>query len=241
MKASGIGARLLVDGYNLSGDIGAVQTIRGGPALLDLTDITQPAHHRTGGLLSGELGFNALWDTDPDAAHDVLSALPTTDRQVIYLHRNAHAAPAAALSAKQVNYDPSRGQDGSLVAAIQALSQGTPLDWCEVLTAGIETIASAASGTAIDDAAATAFGAAGYLHALSIGSGTATVAIQDSADDVSYADVTGLVFTAVASRTSQRLVTSRTATIRRYLRVNVTGTFTNLVAVVAVNRYLTAV
>jgi len=159
---------------------------------------------------------------------------------VIYLHRNSYGLPAAAMTAKQVNYDPTRGQDGALAASVQALSAGTPLDWCEILTAGIETIASAASGTAIDDGAATAFGAAAYLHAVSIGSGTATVAVQDSADDISYANVTGLVFTAVAGRTAQRLETARTATIRRYLRVNVTGTFTNLVAVVAINRYQTA-
>lgn len=239
-KDSGIGARLLVDGFDLSGDIGAVQTIRGGPALLDLTDITQPAHHRVGGLYSGEISFNAWWDTAVGASHDVLSDLPTSDRQVIYLHRNAFGEPAAAMPAKQINYDPTRGQDGALAASVQALSQGSPLDWCELLTAGMQTFASAAAGTGLDDGAATAFGAAAYLHALSIASGTATVAVQDSADGVAWANVTGLAFTAVAGRTVQRLETARSATIRRHLRVNVTGTFTNLVAVVAINRYQTA-
>lgn len=236
-KDSGIGARLLVDGFDLSGDIGAVQTIRGGPALLDLTDISQAANHRVGGLYSGELGFNAWWDTVVNAAHDVLSDLPTGDRQVIYLHRNTFGEPAAAMTAKQVNYDPSRGADGALAASVQALSQGSPLDWCELLTAGMQTFASATNGSSLDDAAQTVFGAAAYLHALSIASGTATVAVQDSADNVSFANVTGLSFSAVAGRTAQRLETSRTATIRRYTRVNVTGTFTNLVAVVALQRY----
>lgn len=240
-KESGIGARLLVDGFDLSGDIGAVQNIRGGPALLELTDITQPAHHRVGGLYSGEIAFNAWWDTAVGASHDVLSDLPLTDRQVMYLHRNAFGEPAAAMPAKQVNYDPTRGQDGSLAATVQALSTGTPLDWCELLTTGLQTFASAGAGTSLDDGAQSVFGAAAYLQALSIASGTATVAIQDSADgSTGWTNVTGLVFTAVAARAFQRLETARNATIRRHLRVNVTGTFTNLVAVVAVNRYQTA-
>lgn len=239
-KESGIGARLLVDGFDLSGDIGAVQTIRGGPALLDLTDITQPAHHRVGGVYSGEIGFNSWWDTAVGASHDVLSDLPTTDRQVIYLHRNAFGEPAAAMTAKQVNYDASRAQDGALAASVQALSSGSPLDWCELLTTGLQTFASAGSGTGLDDGAASAFGAAAYLHALSIASGTATVAVQDSADGIAWANVTGLGFTAVTAKAVQRLETARNATIRRHLRVNVTGAFTNLVAVVAINRYQTA-
>lgn len=237
-KASGIGARLLVDGFDLSGDIGAVQTIRGGPALLTVTDITQAAQQRTGGLLSAEVAFNAWWDTAADASHDVLSDLPTTDRQVLYLHRNSFGEPAAALVAKQVNYDPSRGSDGSLAATVQALgSAGSPLDWCDLLTAGMQTFASAGAGSGLDGGAATAFGAAAYLQALSIASGSATVAVQDSADGVTWTNVAGLAFSVIAGRAVERLETARTATIRRHLRANVTGTFTNLVAAVAINRY----
>lgn len=239
-KASGIGARLLVDGTDISGDVGSVQAIRGGPTLLDVTAINQDGFARIGGIYSGEISFNSWWDTAVGASHDVLSDLPITDRHVIYLHRNTFGEAAAAIVAKQINYDPTRGQDGSLAAAIQALSTGSPLDWCELLTTGIQTFASAANGSSIDNTAQSLFGAAAYLQAVSIGSGTATVAIQDSADNVSFANVTGLSFTAVTAKGVQRLETARNATIRRYLRVAVTGAFTNLVAVVAVNRYQTA-
>lgn len=84
----------------------------------------------------------------------------------------------------------------------------------------------------------TAFGLAAYLHAFSIGSGSATVRIQDSADRIAWADVTGGAFTAVTGATTQRIQTATNGTVRRYVRVNVTGTFTNLVAVVNVVRYL---
>lgn len=239
-KASGIGARLLVDGTDISGDVGSVQAIRGGPALLEVPAINQDGMARIGGIYSGEISFNSWWDTVVGASHDVLSDLPLTDRHVIYLHRNTFGEAAAAVVAKQVNYDPTRGQDGSLAASVQALSTGSPLDWCELLTAGIQTFAAAASGTGIDNAAQSLFGAAAYLQAVSIASGTATVAVQDSADGAAWANVAGLAFTAVAAKGVQRLETARNATIRRHLRVNVTGAFTNLVAVVAVNRYQTA-
>lgn len=78
------------------------------------------------------------------------------------------------------------------------------------------------------------FGAAAWLHAFSLGSGTANLKIQDSADRVAWDDVPGLGFTAVTGATSERVETSATENVRRYVRVLVTGTFTNLVAAVSV-------
>lgn len=81
------------------------------------------------------------------------------------------------------------------------------------------------------------YGAAAYLHAFSIGSGSATVKVQDSADRIAWADVPGLAFTAVTGPTSQRVATGTTENVKRYVRVYVTGTFTNLVAAVSVVPY----
>ncbi len=61
--------------------------------------------------------------------------------------------------------------------------------------------------------------------------------IQDSADNVSFADVTGLTFTQVtAAPTAERIATTSGATIRRYLRaVTVTtGGFSSLTFAVVV-------
>lgn len=84
------------------------------------------------------------------------------------------------------------------------------------------------------------FGAAAYLHAFSIGSGSATVKVQDSADRIAWADVPGLAFSAVTGPVVERVVTGPTENIRRYVQVEVTGTFTNLVAAVSVVPYLIA-
>jgi hypothetical protein len=139
---------------------------------------------------------------------------------------------------KQMNYDAARGADGGLAFTVQALANGTALEWGDSLTTGKQTFASSGNGTSIDyTAVSTAFGAVGYLQVFSVASGTATVAIQDSANNSTFADVTGLVFAAATARTQERLATAVGATIRRYVRVNLTGTFTNAVIAVGVLKF----
>jgi hypothetical protein len=78
----------------------------------------------------------------------------------------------------------------------------------------------------------------------SIGSGTATIKIQESSDDGAgdaFADITGGSFTAVTGRTAERIASSSaTLTVERYVRVVTTGVFTNLVFAVGFNRNLAA-
>jgi len=55
-----------------------------------------------------------------------------------------------------------------------------------------------------------------------------TATIQDSADNSTFATLTGgLRFTAATAAGVQRLQGGRTATVRRYLRVATTGTFSS--------------
>jgi hypothetical protein len=79
------------------------------------------------------------------------------------------------------------------------------------------------SGTSIDGSAATTAGASAYLNCTVMPSGTATFAVQDSANNTDFTDVTGLVFTALTAPGKERKATSLTATIRRYVRVQCTG------------------
>lgn len=78
--------------------------------------------------------------------------------------------------------------------------------------------------------AVTAFGAQAYLQVTAFTGTDVTVTIQDSADNTTFANVAGLSFTATtAAHTTQRIATSNTATIRRYVRAITTtsGGFTN--------------
>jgi len=83
------------------------------------------------------------------------------------------------------------------------------------------------------------FGLAAYLHAFSLGSGSASVKLQDSGDRIAWDDVPAAAFAAVTAAGSERVQTATNENVRRYVRVLVTGTFTNLVAAVNVVVYRT--
>jgi hypothetical protein len=104
-----------------------------------------------------------------------------------------------------------------------------------MLTTGKQSFSTGTvSGTAIDlGATSTLFGASAYLHVFSVASGTATFTVQDSDDNLTFATITGLAFTAATGATSERLQTAAGATIRQYVRIQ--GTGVHGAAVVAVN------
>lgn len=245
-KESGIGDQLYVAQFDLTGDVGSVGTLSVRRALLDVPGLNDTAASRILGQVDGEISFNSWWNTVAGASHLALSTQLTTDRVASYLHGSTAGNASASIIGKQINYDQTRGQDGSLASNVQVLANGFPLEWGVMLTTGKQTFASAAVGSDVDDLAgaptSTAFGAAAYVHAMSLATGTATIAVQDAATLPTYTDVTGLVFPNYVSGggayLGSRLQTATGATIRRYLRVNVTGSFTNLVAVVTVVRYL---
>lgn len=151
-KQNGLGFRWLAGGYDISGDISALDTISGGPALLDVTDITQSAHSRIGGLRDGKMAATAYMD--PANAHPVLSALPTADVQMMALvPPMSLGSPAACLNAKQLNYDPARSNKGDLTLKVDGDGNEYGLEWGQQLTPGLRTDTAATNGAAQDDGA----------------------------------------------------------------------------------------
>lgn len=232
-KQSGLGANFYVTGVDLSGDTGALTNISTPRAVKPVTGIDKPAFERVYLRRDGAISWAAHWN--PDGAHVTLSALPTADQPVTYAHRAVIGDPAASMVGKQIGYDGTEAADGGLDFAIQALANGYGLEWGRMLTAGQDTLASTGAITGYDFGAGvgtTAFGLQAYLHVFDIGSGSAIVAIQDSDDDGDtdpWADVTDAVFNAAtAGATAQRLATARNQSVKRWLRVNVTDTFTDL-------------
>jgi hypothetical protein len=310
-KQSGLGARFLVGGYDISGDVQAVDTIGGTQGLLDSTDITQSAHSRILGQRDGSMGFTVFMN--PGGAHPVLAALPTADTLQTFLAPPLSiGSPAACLVAKQVNYDPTRGNDGALTMKVTGQGSGFGLEWGVQLTPGLRTDTTATNGTGLDGGAGfatpsvpasgtpvtntsslpatvvvsggtgtnvaingvaqgtfngtytvqpgatisltysvaptwtwtlqTTSGAQAYLQVTSFTGTSVTAAVQDSADGTTYAAVTGLTFTAVTAAPAwQRLATAGNATVRRYLRVATTGTFSSATFAVVLDRNLGAV
>lgn len=234
-KQSGLGDNLYVGGFDVSGDVGSLQRIGGGQAVLDVTAINKSAYERLGGIRDGSIEFTGFFNDSTGQLHTTLKDLPTADVDVMYMRGTAIGSPAAVVRGKQITYDPTRGTDGSLTVTTQAQANGFGLEWGLQLTAGKSTISGAGNLASIDRAAATSFGGQAYLQVLGFTGTSATVAVQDSADNSSFSNVTGLVFTAATGVTTERLQLGPTATIRRYVRVNVSGTFSNLVYAVMLN------
>src|SRR3990172_12916919 len=206
-KSSGLGGNFYIAQFDLSGDVGAVQTVSSKRAVLDMTSIDKSAMERILGQKDGEISFTSFWDTAAGAEHLALSTALTTDRLITYAVGTTLGADAASMIGKQIDYAPARGQDGSLVATVQTLGNGQSFDWGYLLTTGKQTFAGAASTTSIDEYGGTStdFGAAAYLHAFSIATGTAVVAVQDSASAGSgFANLTGMVFANVTAGAPRR-------------------------------------
>lgn len=228
-KESGLGHALYIGGNDLSGDFTALNNIGGGPAPLTVTGIDKSAFERIGGVRDGRIEATSWWN--PALSHPVLSALPTTDVYEMYCCGTSLGRPAANLVAKQINYDGSRTDDGSFTFSTSSQANGYGLEWGVLLTAGKRTDTGATNGTGVDlTTVSTTFGAQTYLQVFAFTGTDVTIKVQDSADNVSFADVTGLSFTAVTTAPgAQRVATSSGATIRRYVRAVTTtsGGFTS--------------
>lgn len=246
-KSSGLGDNLYIQGFDASGDIQALSNIGGGPALLNFTAINKSAYERQGGLRSGQIEMTTFHNhvAVTGATHDKLATLPRTDAILTYCRGTALGDAAASLVGKQVNYDPTRGDDGMLTFGVSAQSNAYGLEWGQQLTAGIRTDTAATNGTGIDTTASASFGGQAYLQAFSFTGTDVTVKIQDSADNVTFADVAGFAFTQITGGTplAERIALGSTATLRRYLRVSTvtTGGFTSLAFAVNVVKNESAV
>lgn len=239
-KRTGLGMRLFVGGFDLSGDINSFGNISGGNAPLEVPGIMDEAMARLGGKRSGAAQFTSYFDDATDQAHPRLSALPTTNVIATGLVGVAIGGAAFNLHGRQINYDANRAEDGGLTFTVDLESDGYGLEWGEQLTAGRRVESAATNGTALDGAASTSLGWQAYLHVFTLTSGTPTIKIMDSADNATFADLTGGGFGTIAADSAVRIAGGSTATLRRYVRVSTTGTFAGLDFAVNIVRNLTA-
>lgn len=239
-KQSGLGDVLYIAGYDFSGDIGSLGGIGGGPAALEVTGIDKSAPERIGGLRDGHIDFTSFFNPTAGRSHPRLSLLPTGDVIMSYYRGTALGGASANLVAKQLNYDGTRADDGAFTFAGANQGNGYGLEWGTSMTAGKRTDTTATNGTSVDfGTGSTTFGLQAYLHVFSFTGTSVTVKLQESSDNGAgdaFADVTGGAFTAATGITSQRIATSSSQTVERYLRVVTTGTFSSAVFAVSVNR-----
>lgn len=235
-KSAGLSQQFFIGGYDLSGDVGAINSVSSPRGALEVTAINKAAKERLYGLTDGMLEFATWFNDAAGQEHLALRGLPTADRNVIWAFGGSIGSVAAMLIAKQINYDWVAGQDRSLAGRIACQGNGNGLEWGLLLTPGKVTHSGATNGASRDDAAATSNGIVGYIQCTAFTGTTVTVIIQESSDN-GGADpwATKLSFTAITAVNSAERVTA-TGTVERYLRVSSSGTFTSAAIVVAYRR-----
>jgi hypothetical protein len=241
-KSSGLGDNLFVGGFNLSGDISSIKDVSAPMDPLDKTGIDKLAFERIGGLRDGHMSFTSHFNPSTGQAHDVFNNLPTTDVIVSYFRGTTLGNSAASMPGKQINYDGSRGDDGDFTFEVEAQANGFGVEWGQMLTAGAKVHTINEASTGVDQTTvSTVFGWQAYLHVLALTGTNVIVTLQDSADNGTFANLAGGAFTSATAVGAQRLAGGSTATVRRYVRYNLTGTYSSVTLGVSFVRNLTAV
>lgn len=236
-KETGLGDQLFIGGYDIGADVSAIGNLSTPRETLPATGITKYAHERLFGKRDATAEFTTYFNKATDQQHLALRGLPTADVQIMYLHGTTLGNDSFSMVGKQLNYDPTRGDDGALTFGVNVSANAYGGDWGNQLTAGKRTDTTATNGTAVDFAAATSFGFQAYLQVFSVTGTSVTVTLEDSADNLSFLPISGGAFTAATTKGAQRIQSSSaTGTVRRYVRAVTTGTFSNAVFAVSITK-----
>jgi len=230
-KATGIGAAMFLDEYDITNDVGSVESISKSITTLDLTGIDKGAPERRAAMRSAAINCSAFHNTSN--THTAIRAMASgADRIVSYFHRSALGTPVASMTSKHVGNAWTRGTDGGFTASVESSSNAYWLDWGYSLTAGKVTHTAATNVTGVDFGASYSFGLQAYLHVISFTGTSATITIQSSSDNGvgdAFSAITSGAFTTVTGATKERIATASNQAIERYLRIATTGTFSSLV------------
>ena len=239
-KQGALGARFAVGTGLISGDIGSVSRIACPHNVFNVTGIDKSAMETVTTIRDGMIDFAPFFNDTAGAAHPVLSALPTTDVLTTFAVSNTIGAAAACLLGKQTNYDGNRPADGSITFANNHIGNGFGLEWGRVASAGVTTSTGAENLASYDwGTGSTSFGLQAYLHVFAFTGTSCTITIEESSDDGggdAFTSVTGGAFTAATGATTERIATANNLTVERYLRLALTGTYSNIQFLCVINR-----
>lgn len=228
-KQSGLGDNFYIGGFDLSGDIGQLNKISSPFNVGDVTAINKSAHERLLLARDGQWQFTTFFDNAALAEHAALKTLPTADVVCSYFRGTTLQNAAAGLVAKQIDYDPTRGTDGSLTMKVDVQGNAFGMEWGESLTPGLRTDSAATVGAAITDTAGTAFGGQAYFQVTAFAGTSVTIDIQSCTTIGGSYATTGLTSQAFVATGAQRVSVANNTTINQFLKVITTGTFTNAV------------
>lgn len=211
-KEAGIGDRFFADGFDLSGDVGAVQTIAHTIGEQDVTGLNSVAVERLQLLSDGELAFNSYFTgdaSDPSNihAHERLRTV-TTLVNCTYLRGVVQGGYGVGMVAKQFQYQLDRGMDGALLGTVNAkAASGDGLEAGRLLDAAAAPTAVGNQATGLDLGVSHGIlRMAFYLHVFAFTGTSVTLIIQGDDNSGFTTPTTYGTFATVSARTSQRLL-----------------------------------
>ena len=168
-KRSGLAQGLWVAGVDVSGDTGSIDTASGGNSPLGVTGIDKSAPERLGGKRDGNLEWTSYFNDAVGQEHLLLRQTAFTgvlDWDAAWIMGSTIGEEAFCIRAREVDYAPTRAEDGSFTFKISMPANGFGAEWGRLLTAGKRTDSTATNGTSLDMAADAPgdFGAQAYLH-----------------------------------------------------------------------------
>ncbi len=177
------------------------------------------------GMKGGNVSISGFFDSDAGASDEVLNATlgATADRVVTIGPGGTAIGDITYLfRTRTSSFNISGSVDGVVeitadFLANREIDRGVSL---HNLTA--ETSSGDTQGSSVDNLALTSNGGTGHLHVTALGTPTTLdVTIEDSADDIAWALLTGGTFTQVTTvATSEQIAIAAAQTVRQYLSVD---------------------
>jgi len=222
-KGSGLSQELFIGGNDTTGDVGTINNSASPRTTVPVTGINSTSVERVMTRADGLLEFGHYFNDASEQIHAALKGLPRTDVLLMWLMGNSRGDPVQMWSAKQVNYDWTKGSDGSMTGVTRVETNCVPPEWGEILSsvpAGTCGAFGAGSVSAtVDSGAATSAGAMAQLQLHNITSGAnSAIFVQDSADGCSFATILTFSVVSTGAEPAAERVT-KSGTVRRYLRV----------------------
>lgn len=213
-------AKVLIGEYDLSAFLNNVSAVRNAD-LADVSVFGDQDREFLKTMQGASATLSGFIDTVAGASEPVLSSFltGTSTRAVsIFWDADAIGSPGICGAGWEGSYEDSAPVDGVQAIAANLAFTGRVDRAVSLHALGVET--GTGAYTAVDGGAATTNGAVANLHVTAAGaSGTGTVLVQDSADNMSFLTIG--TFSNFTAATSQTLEIS--GTIRRYVRANLSS------------------
>lgn len=213
-------AKVLIGEYDLSAFLNNVSAVRNAD-LADVSCFGDQDRDFLKTMQGASATLSGFIDTVAGASEPVLSSFLTgasTRAVSIFWDADAIGSPGICGAGWEGSYEDSAPVDGVQAIAANLAFTGRVDRAVSLHALGVETATGAY--TAVDGGAATTNGAVANLHVTAAGaSGTGTVLVQDSADNMSFLTIG--TFSNFTAATSQTLEIS--GTIRRYVRANLSS------------------